>query len=222
MTYDDYNLPEDMSLDVTHWQKFMKRLRKKTGSKMRYFHCGEYGETFARPHYHACLFGYDFPDKELWKMTGKDNDVPLYRSRTLEKLWPSGFATIGEVTFESAAYCARYTMKKVTGRAAEAHYRGRMPEYCTMSRKPGLGMGWFEKWKDDVYPHGFVVVNGKKVQPPKYYDMQYELLSERDMSRLRGERKRNAKKHSDNNTKERLDVRHTCQLLKLEQLEKIL
>lgn len=222
LTYDNANLPTDWSLNKKHFQDFMKRLRKNSGSKMRYFHCGEYGETWKRPHYHALIFGYDFEDKVLWKMSGKDQETPIYTSLDLEKTWGSGFATIGAVTFESAAYCARYTLKKITGLAQEEHYQGRMPEYCTMSRRPGIGQAWLDKFQDDVYPHGYVVVNGKKLPAPKYYDIQYELAHESDFKALRGSRKRNAKKHSANNTKERLHVRHTIQLAKLEQLEKTL
>ena len=100
---------------------------------VRFFHCGEYGELLYRPHYHACLFGFDFSDKVLWSTRG---GVRLYRSKILEKLWTFGFSTIGDVTFESAAYVARYCTKKITGDKADEHYNGRSPEYVTMSRPP--------------------------------------------------------------------------------------
>jgi hypothetical protein len=132
------------SLDVRDWQLFMKRLRKRTGKKIRFYHCGEYGELHKRPHYHACLFGYDFPDKRLWRVV---NGQRLYTSYFLQELWPYGFSTIGTVTFESAAYVARYIMKKVSGKNADDYYQwfddetgeifDRHPEYTTMSRRPG-------------------------------------------------------------------------------------
>ena len=49
LTYNDENLPKDGSLDVTHFQKFMKRLRKKHGAGIRFYHCGEYGDKFGFP-----------------------------------------------------------------------------------------------------------------------------------------------------------------------------
>ena len=107
------------SLDHREFQLFMKRLRKKYG-EVRFYMCGEYGEENKRPHYHACLFGVEFEDKELHRVR---RGIPLYKSETLNKLWKLGFCTIGDVTFESAAYVARYIMKKVTGEKAEEHYR---------------------------------------------------------------------------------------------------
>jgi len=93
------------SLDKTEFQRFMKRLRKRYGKQIRYFHCGEYGEKNHRPHYHAILFGVDFEDKELFQVR---DEIRLYTSKTLADLWPYGFVTIGEVTMESCAYVARY------------------------------------------------------------------------------------------------------------------
>jgi hypothetical protein len=111
LTYAPEHLPHDVSLNISHFQKFMKRLRKAISPKLvRFFHCGEYGELNQRPHYHACLFGYDFPDKVLYTIR---DECRLYRSPMLEKLWPMGFATVGDVTFESAAYVARYITKKL-------------------------------------------------------------------------------------------------------------
>ena len=89
LTFNDENLPDDKSLKKEDFVLFMKRLRKKydgltpvqCGDKViypiRFFHCGEYGDQFSRPHHHACIFNFDFHDKELW--TVRDG-VCLYRS----------------------------------------------------------------------------------------------------------------------------------------------
>jgi len=120
LTYAPEHLPQNSSLDYRDFQLFMKRLRKRfTGKSIRFYMCGEYGENFGRPHFHACIFGHNFDDLKLWKT---QNDVPLFRSKTLEELWPFGHSSVGTVTFESAAYVARYIMKKVTGDAAAEHY----------------------------------------------------------------------------------------------------
>lgn len=182
LTFDSSHLPEDGSLSVRTFQLFMKRLRKRFGKAIRYFHCGEYGENLGRPHYHACLFNFDFSDKVLWSVR---DDVRLYRSPSLEDLWPYGFSTIGDVTFESAAYVARYVMKKVNGANAHAHYEGKKPEYVTMSRRPGIGKTWFDKFKLDVYPGDYAIVRGVKVKPPKFYDGLYELSDPEEFKKLK-------------------------------------
>lgn len=48
-------------------------------------------------------------------------------------------------------------MKKVTGKGAKFHYRGRKPEFVTMSRRPGIGSGYFDEFKDEIYPLDEVV-----------------------------------------------------------------
>lgn len=229
LTYNDKHLPADQSLQLDHFQKFMKRLRKKYGENIRFYHCGEYGENFGRPHYHACIFNFDFPDKKIWK---SERGVNLYRSPSLEKLWTFGYSSVGEVTFESAAYVARYIMKKITGDAAENHYVWidpetgeifkRKPEYTTMSRRPGIGKSWFEQYASDVYPDDFIVMRGKKMKPPKFYDSQFELISPGEYEILKKRRKRAASKHVDNNTPERLKVRETVKLSQLSQLKRTL
>ena len=207
------------------FQLFMKRLRKAVGDGVRFYHCGEYGERFGRPHYHACIFGYGFPDKVLWKRGGNGDD--LFRSALLERLWTYGLSSIGNVTFESAAYVARYIMKKVTGDVADRHYEWidedgvvwqRMPEYTTMSRRPGIGRGWLSKWTDDVYPSDFIVMNGKKCRPPRAYDKVYELAEPKAMRALLRARKMAAAVHAENNTPARLRVREIVQSAKAKRL----
>lgn len=175
LTYDDEHVPT--SLVYPHFQKFMRRLRKRFG-KVRFYMCGEYGEQSFRPHFHACLFGVRFPDLQLWK---DSEGIRLYRSEVLEQLWPYGFASVGDVTFESAAYVARYVMKKQTGDRADVHYR-RVDvrtgedvmvesEFSRMSLKPGIGFNWWKRYHGEVFVHDGCVVRGRLVKPPRYYDV---------------------------------------------------
>lgn len=223
LTYNEKNIPDDGSLDVRHFQLFMKRLRKKIGCPIRYYHCGEYGASLGRPHYHAIIFGYDFPDKRVWKTTKKKSqEIKLYRSAELEQIWQYGYSSIGDVTFESAAYVARYIMKKITGEDAASHYQGKKPEYTTMSRRPGLAKNWYDRFECDVYPSDFVVMRGQKMRPPKYYDNLYEIVSPADFVRLKQKRKANAEKHVDNNTNDRLLVREAVTKQKMKRLPRSL
>ena len=212
------------SLDKRDFQLFIKRFRKRYEKKIRFFHCGEYGELNKRPHYHALIYGHDFPDRKLWKTSG---DVRLYISEELSSLWPYGFSTVGAVTFDSAAYCARYVTKKVTGEAAADHYvytdkeTGEVielqPEYATMSRRPGIGKGWFDKYKNDVFPRDYVVVNNHKIKPPRYYD---NLLSEDELQLVKEKRMEDAQEPiiDYGHEMDRLWVQEEVKINKLKQL----
>lgn len=226
LTFDDEHLDPNRSLNKRDFQLFMKRLRKKYGEGIRYYHCGEYGSINQRPHHHACLFNFDFEDKKLWKV---NNGVLIYRSAELEKLWPYGFSTVGEVTFESAAYVARYVMKKVTGKKADLHYAiideetgeiigQRQPEYTTMSRRPGIGRDWIEKYLEDVYPHDYVVIRKNiKCRPPSYYDKIYDLIYPEDFSKIKARRIYKARNNPDNSP-ERLRVKEAVKLSQISRL----
>lgn len=228
LTYDDEHLPPDQSLSLLDFQLFFKRLRKRFGSGIRFLHCGEYGELNLRPHYHALIFGFDFPDKIVHRKD--DQGYTIWTSEILSKLWPHGLHEIGSLTFDSAAYVARYVTKKVTGAAAEEHYQSvnlctgeviqRKPEYITMSRRPGIGSQWFDKYKSDVYPHDFVVVNGKRVRPPKYFDNLLEKEAPDQLKYLKYERVVNAQKNIENNTLRRLEDREICHQARIKSLKR--
>lgn len=229
LTYDEEHLPEDYSLHYDDFQRFMKRVRKKyTGKKIRFYMAGEYGENFGRPHFHACIFNLDFEDKYLWQKT--ESGSKIYRSKILEELWPFGYSSIGEVNFQSAAYVARYIMKKVTGDMAEQHYEEvnfttgeiiqRKPEFNKMSLKPGIGFGWYEKFKDDVYPHDYVIVNGKMCKPPKFYDKKYADDYPYEFDQLQWDREKSAKSRNFDNTPERLLVKEEVLKAKLSRLKR--
>lgn len=224
LTYDDQHIPPGGSLNKKDFQDFMKRLRKAVGSGVRYFHCGEYGEKLGRPHYHACLFNYDFPDKKLWK---KSEGGDLYVSDMLTELWGSGYCILGAVTFDSAAYVARYITKKITGASAESHYQGKLPEYTTMSRggrkrgQGGIGLGWYQKFKTDCYPSDSVIMRGKEMRPPKYYDNKYELDFPKEFFKVKVQRSSSVREPwDDENSPARQMVKEQVQTLNLKQLNR--
>lgn len=201
LTYRPECIPEGGSLCLADWQNFAKRLRKNCGS-FRYFHCGEYGDVNQRPHYHACIFGLDFvADRDLWKT---ERGISLFRSPLLEKTWGLGFATVGALNFQSAAYVARYIMKKVNGDLAVEKYGDRRPEYVTMSRRPGIGSTWLDRFKSDVYPADEVVLEGKRYRPPRFYDSK---LGDEELDGYKAKRRRAALKHVKDLSPDRLRVR---------------
>lgn len=186
LTYSPESIPTDGGLDIAHWQLFAKKLRQKIGS-FRFFMCGEYGEENLRPHYHICIFGLDFSgDRTLLRSDGGN---PLYKSALLADTWNLGFTSVGDLTFQSAAYVARYCMKKLSpGNSVESKQKfedkyGRTdpatgefsivkPEFINMSRRPGIGASWLKKYKSDVYPGDSIRLNGKKMPVPRFYDSQ--------------------------------------------------
>lgn len=200
-------------LSIQDHQRFIKRLRKHIDPRtVRFYGCGEYGEKLGRPHYHYILFGYNFPDRVV--RTEREG-IRTYTSQILQKLWPYGYSEIGNVTFESCAYVARYVMKKVTGNAADQHYRHTdeagndywiQPEFNVMSRRPGIAHDWFKQYHMDVYSQDAVVLaGGIKMKPPRYYDellqqLDQQLLEELQMARMDGHR-------YEDNTPARLAVR---------------
>lgn len=227
LTYDDEHLPWDGSLNKRHFQLFMKRLRFKYKTKtIRYFHCGEYGDSLRRPHYHALLFNHDFHDKTLWT---QKNGIKTFTSEDLTKLWPFGFSTVGQLTWETAAYCARYITKKQTGDQAKDHYWRMLstdlaielePEYATMSLKPAIGKTWFDEYQDDCYPSDYITQKGKKLRVPRYYDKLLAEHNELDLKHIKENRKRNAQEWAHECTPSRLAAREKCANARLSQLKR--
>lgn len=234
LTYSDENLPYLNTLVKSHFQDFMKRLRERTGKYssngdvgIRYMMCGEYGSENHRPHYHAILFNYDLPDKKHWKVT--DAGEKLYRSELLESTWGLGYCSVGSVTFESAAYVARYCLKKVTGPDASRKYEvidestgevlgERLTEYAAMSRRPGLGKRWIERYGRQTLRRDVVVMRGVEMRPPQYYDQHLEGLYPDDVKKNRTKRARNVDRL--NGTLSRLRVRETVKKSQLSRLTK--
>lgn len=213
LTYSPENLPRGNGLMLEHTQKFIDRLRKRIEpQRIRFYLGGEYGDSGSNPHYHAIIFNYDFPDKYPWKKSGQKQ---TYRSPMLESLWPFGFSLIGDVTFASAQYCAQYCTKKITGDRAKEHYRRQdsqgtfwiKPEFATMSLKPGIGLGFYEKYKSDIYPHDYVVTNGSKAKPPKYYDKLFKKEDPAAFQDIKDQREFNGDARRSDNTDARLAVK---------------
>lgn len=221
LTYDGNTLPENGSLIKSDFQNFMKRLRKTLHpKKIRFFHCGEYGENFKRPHYHCAVFGHNFAHKKY----DKDNDLINYGDEILNKTWEKGFTKVGELNFDSAAYIARYITKKVNGIKADTHYGNvnkttgeitpaRLPEYITMSRRPGIGKAYLDKYLKEIYTTDSIIIKGREMLPPKYYDRQYELIDEGAIRKIKS--KRVSKVNKADNTDERLRIKEICALAKL-------
>ena len=201
LTYNDDWLPEHGQLFKEDLQRFFKRLRK-SGFKFRYVASGEYGDQTKRPHFHIALFGVDFSDdrRPFGRAVGGDR---TFISDSVLKVWPYGNHLIGTLNFESAAYIARYILKKIKGlQQPEPLYvdevTGEMvlpnPEFMLMSK--GIGRSWFRDFfMSDIFPHASVITSqGTKAPVPRFYktllkevgsdlalDMQYRSSARAEM-----------------------------------------
>ena len=234
LTYNDDEMP--YSLVVKDVQNFMKKLRTKYyPKKIRFYLCGEYApitdeygrtikdnkkrELKGRPHYHILLFGHDFEDKQKWKVK---NGHQLYRSDKLDKIWKKGYGLIGQISFESAAYVARYIMKKYLGGTKEDNdkiYNNRIKEFTTMSRGGrgddgknlgGIGKRWIEKYGTGVYASDRVIVKGQEVMPAKYYDKIFDINEPEILEQIKKNREEEALKKIEDNTQYRLETKEIC------------
>ena len=165
LTYANEHLPADGRLNHYDFQLFMMRLRKhfKTDG-IGFFMCGEYGEQTKRPHYHACLFGIDFPDKKLVRENHMGDQI--WNSAILTDLWSLGHTEIGSVTQQSAGYVARYILKKHQDDPVHVPYQ-------KMSRKNAIGKKFIEKYFQDIFinARGSVILSdGTRTKCPRYYE----------------------------------------------------
>lgn len=211
LTYSDDKLPEDYNLRPKDMVDFIKRLRKSlTDRKIRYFQCGEYGETTYRPHHHMILYGHEFKDL---KLLSKNRGNPLFESAELESIWQNGFCSIGEVNFQTAAYVARYVLKKSLNPDVDSDF---VEPYVTMSRRPGIGMPYYEKYGKDVYNTDSVVVRGREMRPPKFYDTKFYESDPERMEQLKKIRRSKAKVLSAREE----EMREACLLARGKQMKR--
>lgn len=222
LTYDDQNLPRNAHLVPEHLTAFIKRLRRLIGrpagrtigtnakASIRYLACGEYGEIYDRPHYHAVLYNCAFNDA---KRMASD----LYESETVNRLWPYGAHRIGDATAESATYVAQYALSKQGKGDHDKDGVWRPAPFLRMSLKPAIGMQWLEQYTADIKDGYLVTKNGRKIGVPRYYRKKlkeidcdkYERMEERQyVNRIRNS-------NTDKNTPERRrDAEHIHQQLK--------
>ena len=218
LTYDDLHVPKSyypcpetgeaipsLTLSKRDVQLFLKRLRKLTGQKFRYYLCGEYGSTTHRPHYHLIVFGLELDDLQPLKTS---DGWHYYTSATIDRAWSIydrkldtsssiGYSMVTSVCWETCAYVARYVTKKLNGSAAEFYETFNiLPEFCLMSRRPGIARQYFEDNTSDILKYQKIILPSKEksfqFRPPRYYDRLLDIDYPDEMSDIREIRKRTA------------------------------
>ncbi|WNK12563.1 MAG: replication initiator protein [Microvirus sp.] len=230
LTYDNSNLPVVGTLVPSHLQGFHKRLHNRLLDSrsygIRYYGVGEYGDLSRRPHYHSIIFGFDFPDKLIYSKNGKGEY--LYTSKLLDEIWGFGSCKIAAVTYASAFYVARYCCKKVDGKQREAgHYlvydsdgvvHERVPEFAHMSRRPGIGSSYFDKFGSEVRHHDSVILDGHEVPSVRYYDLKIKAANEADLELIK--KRRRAKRVWSERQVDRRRVKETLKIITHKQKER--
>jgi len=196
LTYSDEHL-KSPKLQYNDFQLFVKRLREKINRdyikqygkhnwnlltkeerkvhyesiKISILGTGEYGDTTKRPHFHALIFNWTPSDRQHYRTS--DNGDKIYTSATLDSLWGLNDPTqrpseIGEITFQSAGYVARYATKKLRhGKDGQHDYEPISKRSC----KNAIGKKWLEKYYKSVFNHGFIILpDGSKSGIPRYYE----------------------------------------------------
>ena len=193
-TYDDGHVPlswysdpetgeayQAMTLRKRDLQLLMKRIRRHfENDHIRFFASGEYGDSTFRPHYHAILFGLHLTDLVPYKTVKEAGQYyTYYNSAELSGCWDKGFVVVGQVTYESCAYVARYVMKKLKGKEAKFYQEHNIePEFVNMSRRPGIARDYYEL-HPGVFDFDYINLRtpdgGRKFRPPRYFKRLYEL-----------------------------------------------
>jgi len=229
LTYAPEHLPAYECLRHKDFQLFMKRFRKGTGLKIKYFMAGEYGDQTHRPHYHVLLFGY-YPPDAVYHRT--QDGHRYYKSALLDKYWQKGFTDTTNLSYNNAGYVARYTLKKQLAKEdLQDRYtyldcfgqsKVRPFEYVRMStgreKWDGIGAAWFRQNAAHVALNDYVLdPNGYKNPVPRYYQQIIKDDSPTWYEKMLNARVEKAKANPDN-TPERLAARAICTKAKIKQL----
>lgn len=149
LTYSDDFIPAGGNLEPNHMTLFLKRLRKRIHpKKIRYYYCGEYGETTYRPHYHAIIFG-----------------IGMHYDDVIADAWPYGHVHVGDVTAHSAQYVCGYVTKKITNKF-DPRLVGMEPEFARMSNRPGIAANVVDKIIDVLQKYPQVIPDKKTEDVP--------------------------------------------------------
>lgn len=171
LTYDDYHLLDKLndrlepSLRRADFQKFIKRLRRYLDyhnlydnnylyKDFQYIACGEYGDQFARPHYHIIFFGID----------------SRFLDTIITKIWQGGICESKPLKPGGIRYVLSYLEKQVFGDNAKELYDdvGLERPFACHSNK--LCRDFIIEHLDYIKDNNFFYKFGKNSRPvPSYY-----------------------------------------------------
>lgn len=149
LTYDEKNVPPN--LVKAHVQLWLKRYRLELGErKIKYYLCGEYGETYGRPHYHAIVINGHYDDYEI-----------------IRESWGRGYIYISGVGPESIQYVTGYIMDKWAAKKKTDLIGHTVRPFSLMSKNLGLKD---MEGKEIRYARDMCMTyRGKVTSLPRYY-----------------------------------------------------
>lgn len=190
--------PEDIDKFMNSFRKYFER---KGHTKIKYVYAGEYGETTKRPHYHMILMNCPLDISKFYDFHIDQRGKMHWKSPEIEKYWDKGMIDIGEVEFASAAYVARYCMKKIINSSDKTEYwaNGMQPEYFRMSKRPGIGTNYYNENWETIYKHDKLYVknfHGKTIElkPPKAWDKKFKESHPQEWFNIQRSRKEGAER----------------------------
>lgn len=228
LTYSDEELQKNgWGLHRRHLKNFRKRFKhylKNTNQKdVLFFACGEYSPQKKRPHYHMIIFGYWPPDKKYYRKNKRGDK--LYTSKTLDEIWGHGFVNFGTANEKTAGYVARYLVKKqyIGNNRSETkkvyQWMNLEEEFLSMTTQPPIGKSFWTKYRSEgKFKHDFMIINGRKHKPPRFYDKLEEQESEKAFRKVKALRIKGATREKWNATLDRLRVREEIKIQKVKML----
>lgn len=201
MTYNDDSIPYYVDEsgevfftlhkpDVSTFMKDLRGRKEFLGKEIRFFCAGEYGDQTHRPHYHMILFGVDMDylssNGDVLTYHGTNElKQPHFSSRLLEDIWDNGYVQVGEATYQSMNYVARYTLKKAFG----DDYTCDKPiqdEFTLMSRRPGIGFYYAMEHTDQIRDLEKIKIGKQEIYWPSY--LLEKALNEDEMKKVKESR----------------------------------
>lgn len=197
LTYNDENLYYNEngvpSINKKHMQDYMKRLRKTTSEKLRYYTVGEYGTKHKRPHYHILLFNYppNISDNIISTWSNKQASI--------------GHVKVGTVTHASIHYVTKYHVNKTTFPELAN------PSFVLMSRKPGIGHQYVEQFreyhKDKTSRAHYTDFGGQKRRLPRYLKEKLYTRPQRLLMNIENDKRL---EQDENENMEHHDIANPC------------
>lgn len=176
LTYEMAPITENglLTLDHSHVQKFLKRLRKQQHLPIKYYAVGEYGSKYGRPHYHLIIFNL----KSSTILRG-DSITDLWHAGTWAEARP-GITQLDACTSGSigyvAGYCHKGSWKPVNAQD------DRKPHYSAMSK--GIGLNYLSETKYNYHKKNLIayVTNpgGHLQRLPRYFKDKIFTKQEKD------------------------------------------
>lgn len=128
-----YTKDGNVTLHRPHLSEFLKRYKRNyslTCERFTYVACGEYGDSYGNPHYHAIWFGDDSLH-DLWL-----KDVH-FAEDFLSDEWGHGFVDINEAKWSGIHYVTKYCLKD-----GQECPPGSVKPFFVSSN--GIGMSWLK------------------------------------------------------------------------------